>query len=248
VASALFGGSAVFGGFNNTASGVNSSVSGGSENCAGGKSSWAGGEGAKVRPGTNSGDPGIGCFQVPVTGNSDGHEGTFAWADSSGGNFISTGPNRFLVRASGGVYFGNEDSPIISAGRYIDTSTGGYLSTGGTWTNASSRLLKHEFQRVDTRAVLGKVIALPITTWQYKSSAEGVHLGPVAEDFQAAFGLGDGESIATVDADGVALAAIQGLNQKLEAENAKLQAQQDALQRELVALRALLMNKADPSR
>jgi trimeric autotransporter adhesin len=248
VASAVFGGSTVIGGFNNTASGPNSSVSGGNENCAGGTNSWAGGEGAKVRPGTDSGEAGTGCFNVPLSGDGNGHEGTFAWADSSGGNFVSTGPNRFLVRATNGVYFGNEDTPTISIGRYLDTSTGGYLSSGGTWTNASSRLLKHAFQSVDTRAVLGKVIALPITTWQYRSSEEGMHLGPVAEDFQSAFGLGDGESIATVDADGVALAAIQGLNQKLEAQNAELQAQHDALQKEFTALRALVLEQAKPRR
>ena len=59
-------------------------------------------------------------------------------------------------------------------------------------------------------------------------------MGPVAEDFKDAFGLaGDGRSIGTVDADGVALAAIQGLNQKLEAENATLRARLDALEAKL---------------
>jgi flagellar biosynthesis/type III secretory pathway protein FliH len=43
-------------------------------------------------------------------------------------------------------------------------------------------------------------------------------MGPTAQDFQAAFGLGsDEQCIGTVDADGVALAAIQGLNEKVEA-------------------------------
>jgi trimeric autotransporter adhesin len=59
-------------------------------------------------------------------------------------------------------------------------------------------------------------------------------MGPVAEDFKAAFGLaGDGKSIGTVDADGVALAAIQGLNQKLESENAALKARLDAIEKKL---------------
>jgi hypothetical protein len=62
------------------------------------------------------------------------------------------------------------------------------------------------------------------------ASAEGLQPGPVAEDFKAAFGLaGDGQSIATVDADGVALAAIQGVNAKLEARNAALMARIAAL-------------------
>ena len=70
----------------------------------------------------------------------------------------------------------------------------------------------------------------------------GTHLGPMAEDFKAAFDLaGDGKSIATVDADGVALAAIQGLNQKLEAENA-------ALREELKALRKLVESRINAPR
>ena len=58
--------------------------------------------------------------------------------------------------------------------------------------------------------------------WSYRASPEVRHVGPTAQDFRAAFGLGnDDKSIATVDADGVALAAIQGLNAKLEAKIAE---------------------------
>ncbi len=116
------------------------------------------------------------------------------------------------------------------------TGTGGTatLSNGGTWTNASSRTYKESFTPVDARAVLAKLAAMPITTWNYKQSGEGIHMGPMAEDFKATFGLaGDGKSIATVDADGVALAAIQGLNQKLEAENAQLRLRLDAIEARL---------------
>jgi hypothetical protein len=111
---------------------------------------------------------------------------------------------------------------------------GATLSGGGVWTNQSSRFLKQGFTAVDPLAVLSKVAALPITTWTYKDSAEGTHMGPVAEDFKAAFGLaGDGKSIGTVDADGVALAAIQGLNIKLERENAELRARLEAIEKRL---------------
>ena len=71
-------------------------------------------------------------------------------------------------------------------------------------------------------------------TWDYIGSAEGLHMGPVAEDFKESFGLaGDGKSISTVDADGIALAAIQGLNAKIETENDALRARLDALEARL---------------
>ena len=84
--------------------------------------------------------------------------------------------------------------------------------------------------------MLAKVAELPIQQWRFKAEDASVkHVGPMAQDFRAAFGLGEiPTAIATVDADGVALAAIQGLNQKLEetrAENAALKARLDKLER-----------------
>jgi hypothetical protein len=58
-------------------------------------------------------------------------------------------------------------------------------------------------------------------------------MGPTAQDFRAAFGLGPNDTtISVVDADGVALAAIQGAAAKiatLEADNASLRADVEIL-------------------
>ena len=67
-------------------------------------------------------------------------------------------------------------------------------------------------------------------------------IGPVAQDFYAAFGVGHGERhIATVDADGVALAAIQALkkeNDTLKKQNQEIQEQTRAILKRLEALEA----------
>ncbi|MBL8244002.1 MAG: hypothetical protein JNL89_07430 [Rhodanobacteraceae bacterium] len=97
------GGSAIIaGGIGNTATGPYSGVIGGNSNCAGGENSLAMGSGAKVRPatGVTTGS----CASVTSSGDLNGDEGSFAWADSStSGGFVSTGPNQFLVRADGGL-------------------------------------------------------------------------------------------------------------------------------------------------
>ncbi len=94
--------SSVVGGLSNTALGGFSTVSSGASNCTGAPQSWAGGLRVKVRPGASSAEGS--CASAPVSGTAGGDEGTFAWADSSGtGRFISNGPQRFLVRASGGT-------------------------------------------------------------------------------------------------------------------------------------------------
>jgi len=73
---------------------------------------------------------------------------------------------------------------------------------------------------VEPADVLRRVADLPVATWNYKTQDPSIrHMGPMAQDLYAAFGLGESDTgIDTIDADGIALAAIQGLNKKLEAE------------------------------
>ena len=71
--------------------------------------------------------------------------------------------------------------------------------------------------------MLDKVAELPVSTWSYKAQGPDIrHIGPMAQDFTAAFGVGeDDRHITSVDADGVALAAIKGLDQRVDALSAK---------------------------
>ncbi|MBN8248950.1 MAG: tail fiber domain-containing protein, partial [Verrucomicrobia bacterium] len=116
--------------------------------------------------------------------------------------------------------------------------------TAVTLTPTSDRNAKENFAPVDPQEVLAKVAALPITRWNFKSDTEAEHVGPMAQDFREAFGLGaDDRHIATVDADGVALAAIQGLHRKVEAENAELRGKNAALEARLARLEQLLAGR-----
>jgi hypothetical protein len=120
-------------------------------------------------------------------------------------------------------------------------ATNGNLTVAGTVTAnsvllTSDRNAKENFAPILPASVLAKVAALPITEWNYKQDPAARHFGPMAQDFQNAFGLngGDDKHISVVDENGVALAAIQGLNQKLEeqkAENAELKARLEKLER-----------------
>src|SRR5439155_13519171 len=107
------------------------------------------------------------------------------------------------------------------------------------WTATSDRAGKANFAPVDTRDVLRSIAAMPIATWNWKSQDASIrHMGPMAQDFRAAFGLGETEKgISTVDADGVALAAIQGLNAKVDAQLLAKDAEIDALRGDVAELR-----------
>jgi hypothetical protein len=98
----------------------------------------------------------------------------------------------------------------------------------------SDRNIKSGFASIERDQILESVASLPISRWSYLTEGAHItHLGPMAQDFKAAFGLGDSDkTILQVDADGVALVAIQALNarvEKLAAENAALKARVDAL-------------------
>ena len=116
---------------------------------------------------------------------------------------------------------------------------------GGSWNNLSDRNMKANFAAVDTRAILRGVLSLPISTWNYKTQDASVrHIGPMAQDFFAAFKVGEGDkTIATIDPDGVALAAIQGLHAELKDRDAKIDGLQQQLrqqQEQLDGLKKLL--------
>jgi hypothetical protein len=80
------------------------------------------------------------------------------------------------------------------------------------------RRMKENFEPIDSADVLDRVMSIPISTWNYRSQDESIrHMGPMAQDFWPAFGLGEDElRINSIDASGVALAAIQGLGIRLD--------------------------------
>jgi trimeric autotransporter adhesin len=102
---------------------------------------------------------------------------------------------------------------------------------GGSWNNLSDRNMKANFAAVNPRAILRGVLQLPISTWNYKTQDTSVrHIGPMAQDFAAAFKVGESDkTISTIDPDGVAFAAIQGLHEELTDRDAKI----DTLRRQV---------------
>jgi hypothetical protein len=209
----------VGGGDNNDAYGDYGTVPGGFWNSAGGDYSFAAGTRARAI-----------------------HTGAFVWADSNNKDFRSTTSDSFEVRSTGGVTF------VLA----INATTGNptwacHVSNGSTsWSCGSDRSLKQGLLEADGGAVLEALAQMPIYYWSAKG-ADTRHIGPMAQDFAASFAVGEDDvSIATIDLDGVALAAIQGLHQlnqdqaaniaALEAENAALRAQQASQQEQLADL------------
>jgi hypothetical protein len=230
--------SAVGGGKSNTASGVASGVFAGENNFAAGlragvlsgEANNASGDNSVVVGGSGNNANGANSFAGGVKANAS-LPGCFVWADSTNEVVSCEAADQFVARARGGV-------KLITG-----ATTAAILPSGsGAWNSLSDINTKTAIANVSPRNVLEALLKMPVLTWQYKAQPGNVrHMGPSAQAFRKAFGLGDSPlGISTVDADGVALAAIQGLNQKLVADSKSKDAKIATLERELAAIKKKL--------
>ncbi|MEP7116520.1 MAG: tail fiber domain-containing protein [Acidobacteriota bacterium] len=251
-------------GTSNVASGVDSVALGGFGNQAIDSSSFAAGSGAvasgafsrswgfntvasgvsSTALGVNTTAAGLGSIALGTfAAAAAAAPGSFVFGDRSttGGNgaavVTSVSPNQFLVRAAGGTVFWS------TSGTTYPTSPGVILYSGDSaWSSLSDVNAKENFRDLSNDDVLARIAAMPVREWNYKAQDQAIrHLGPTAQDFHAAFGLGQDERrINTLDADGVALAAIKALEARTRADHDTLQRENEALRAELRALAVLV--------
>lgn len=170
----------------------------------GGVGNTASGERSTVGGGGGNTADGDYSFAVGRRANTNGHAGAFVFGDSSTTAFSAGGPNALWVQG-----------PVNAT----------------AFNNTSTRTKKSNVAPVDPESVLASVESLDVSTWEFTDHDDGTHMGPMAEDFHDVFGLGDDEQrISTVDADGVALAAIQGLSRRNAALVDRLDARDDRIE------------------
>jgi hypothetical protein len=135
-----------------------------------------------------------------------------------------------------------------NAGLEMLLSSTGNLTITGVYSPPSSREVKNSFVALEPTEVLRKVVGMPITSWNYNSDPETRHIGPMAEDFYSAFAVGiDDKHLSPTDSAGVALAAIQGLNQLVQEKDhqlAELKNQNDQLASRLANLEKMMQELA----
>ena len=200
----------VGGGIGNIASGTAATVPGGLGNRASGSASFAAGRNADAQ-----------------------HDGSFVWADASaaaGETLASSAAHQFNVRASGGTRIFSDTAATV----------GVQLAPGGNdWSALSDRNLKANVRAADAQEILEKLNALSISEWNLTSQDPSIrHMGPMAQDFYAVFGLGESEThISATNTSGVAFAAIQGLHQLVQDQDARIA----VLEQQNAELRALML-------
>jgi hypothetical protein len=181
--------------------------------------------------------------------NTNGMRGSFVYSDYSSTSIFAaaTAPNQFMVKAAGGTIF--YSNSVLSSG--VSLAPG-----GGAWLTLSDKNSKENFKKMNKETILHKIAGLDIPSWNYKSQNERIrHLGPMAQDFYAAFGLGENNTtITTTDIDGINMLAIQALTDRTKELSEKiaelnqmkkrlqdLEKQKQALERRLITLEEKLL-------
>jgi len=235
----------VAGGFENFAAGYGSTIAGGEQNRA--TNNYA-----VVPGGFGNIAGGLYSFAAGKFARAPGN-GSFVWNGYSNPNLL-LGNYQFQVFAQHGFNVDYSTQRVDGGGQrwvYIGDNIGGNtltawngagLTDAGVWVNASDKNRKTDFQDLDSRSILELLAVLPVREWRYTNENAGVkHFGPTAQDFHTTFGLGTSDTgIGTVDADGVALAAIQGLNQKVNEEGKRRDAEHTDLKRALAELQKVV--------
>lgn len=170
------------------AGGRENTASGGESTVGGGVNNTASGSAATVPGGVNNTADGDFSVAAGREADTNGHDGAFVLGDSS-------------------------DTPVTAEGD--DEVRSQVPMYAPSFNTTSARAAKTDLEPVDPQAVLSGVESLDVATWEFTDTDDGRHVGPMADDFHDAFDLeSDAESIASVDADGVAFAAIQGLAER----------------------------------
>ncbi len=195
-------------------------------------------------------------------------DATRTWAQRmSGSGLAFTAPGdtdaSFLIRDDGEVRVGSNGADVFeievngdlksrangdatTTNRlFFDASAGDLTILGdlsaANFSGSSDRNLKHNIEPVDTAEVLAAVSQMPISTWSYKTDAPNIrHIGPMAQDFKAAFDLGQPETrIGVMDLSSVSLAAIQELNNQLQEKTNEVEDLKQRMEQLETALLAL---------
>jgi hypothetical protein len=172
-----------------------------------------------------------------VTGTSDSYFGVYGFSNSSFGGVEGVANSEFGAGVDGendaagdgvsGFSFGGAGVHGGSTTGYAGLFDG--VVAADLFKTLSDRNAKTDFQPIDSKDILDRVRRLPITSWHFKTDLQKRHVGPVAQDFHAAFGLDgdDDKHISLSDSVGVSLAAIQELTKRLKQKDDQI-AQNDA--------------------
>jgi hypothetical protein len=163
------------------------------------------------------------------------------FADAGGGDHVVAfdGSTSRLTVGYGHVTVATAGVGLAPVTSRLRVTTSQVIVENASFVNGSDRNSKQDFASVNSSEILDKVVRLPISEWSYKADPDTRHIGPMAQDFHATFGVGfDDKHIAPIDEGGIALVSIQALHEKVEQKDLRLQQMLQQQQTQIEALKA----------
>jgi hypothetical protein len=227
--------STVGGGLSNDANGNRSTVGGGEDNTASGEWATVSGGIQNRNAGNYSAIPGGYHDTLTLSADYSMGFGNGVYVNASYHVVFFDGTNSGHLQLNRDHRDGVTTYPI-RVGTDATNGNGAYLTTGGVWTDISSRSKKEDFQELDGAQVLDKIENMPVTRWKFKGTEER-HISPVAQDFYQVFNCGtgipedDSTAIAAMDLAGVSLVAIQELTRIIKEQQEQIEALKTKLEK-----------------
>ena len=151
-------------------------------------------------------------FRCGVQGNGDTQFG--ALTAGKGLALVAGGTGKFAINASGQVSFGGS-IPANPSGHAVIHTSGAHLTTGGVWTNSSSRALKQDIEPITSAEARETVRALQPVGYRYKNELNERYVGFIAEDVPELVATRDRKGLASMDITAVLTKVVQDQDREL---------------------------------
>jgi hypothetical protein len=175
------------------------------------------------------------AFRCGVQGNGDAQFG--ALTPGKGLNLLAGGTTKLLMNSSGQISFGSTP-PAIATDALLH-QTGAKLTSGGVWTDASSRTFKQDIEPITSAQARETVLALQPVGYRYKNELDERYVGFIAEDVPELVATHDRKGLAPMDIVGVLTKVVQDQDRQLQDQRMQLTKERqrnDKLERQVESL------------
>ncbi|MEO1083340.1 MAG: tail fiber domain-containing protein [Acidobacteriota bacterium] len=135
-------------------------------------------------------------------------------------SFYTNGTEQFYIEADGGVCIGCNDAQ----GDALRHSNGAHLTSGGVWTNASSRSLKQDITELSGAEAMAALDGLAPVTYRYHTELDETYVGFIAEDVPELVAMKNRKSLTSMDVVAVLTKVVQEQQKAIEALTERLNA------------------------
>jgi hypothetical protein len=165
-------------------------------------------------------------------GNTIGNAATQIDLFTAENSTTPVGTPRLTIIGNGDVGIGTQ-----TPSNPLEMASGAYVTTGGVWTNASSREYKDNIKGLKVEDAMETLQGLNPVTFSYKVSPEENHVGFVAEDVPDLVSTKDRKGLSPMDIVAVLTKVVQEQQKVVQEQQKTIEEQKKEYQKTIATLR-----------